>query len=72
MIEKFKIKKSTLDQLAPEVQFWGPLSIDNVEKFIFLEVEPSGRFLNKLLEKNIKIYDGRNSSSEPVLWQPSY
>ncbi len=69
-LENFKIKASTFDQLPPEIQIWGPLTMDEVESFIFLEKVPSGKFLQMLEDKNIKILDGRSSTSKPVLWSP--
>jgi hypothetical protein len=50
-----------------EIQIWGPLRITDVKKFIFLEKEPSGDFLQILKDNNIEIFDGRGRK-DPVPW----
>ena len=42
-----------------ELQYWGPVNLDDVEIFEFKNTPPSGEFLNELKKRNIKIRDGR-------------
>lgn len=53
-----------------EAQLWGPVDLDDVEKFIFHEQEPSGEFLKALLSKKIQIYDARDGK-RPTPWHPN-
>ncbi len=41
-----------------ELQYWGPLTLDDVHTFVFRTQPPSGSFLKALLDRNIKILDG--------------
>ncbi len=49
-----------------ELQFWGQLSLEHVEKFIFTHKPPSGAFLKALLHYNIAIFDGRENPETGV------
>lgn len=53
-----------------ELQFWGPVTLDDVHGFIFQREPPSGEFLQELKKRKIKIYDGRRDSDKPTLWEP--
>lgn len=52
-----------------ETQIWGPIDLNDVEKFIFYENEPTGEFLKELQSKGVKIYDARDGKT-PSLWSP--
>ncbi|MBS1984440.1 MAG: hypothetical protein JST16_09715 [Bdellovibrionales bacterium] len=56
-IEKFQHANSR-DRYT-ELQFWGPISLDDVELFEFSQNPPEGEFLQELLRRGIKIRDGR-------------
>jgi hypothetical protein len=51
-----------------ELQFWGPVSLDDVEAFEFRVNPPEGDFLKELQRRGIKILDGRQDP--PVEWNP--
>jgi hypothetical protein len=42
-----------------ELQFWGPIDLDNVKSFVFKIKPPEGIFLEELMKRHIIIYDGR-------------
>ncbi len=42
-----------------ELQYWGPVTLDDVELFEFRQTPPSGEFLEQLKKRGIKIRDGR-------------
>lgn len=49
-----------------ELQFWGPIGLEDVDKMTFEGTPPSGEYLDILKQLNIKIYDGR---TKPIkLW----
>ncbi|MCM2322402.1 MAG: hypothetical protein NDJ90_03980 [Oligoflexia bacterium] len=51
-----------------ELQYWGPLGLDDVEIFEFRVTPPSGEFLRELQKRGIRIRDGR---VEPAVeWVP--
>lgn len=52
-----------------ELQYHGALTLDDVDQFEFFEKPPSGKFLEELEKRKIKIFDKRNGKSPPVLWQ---
>ena len=54
-----------------ELQYWRPLGMEHVQKFIFTKTPPSGDFLQSLLENHIEIRDARTDKDNPPLWQPS-
>ncbi len=49
-----------------EIGFLGPLTINDIKQFIFLQTPPSGEFLTELKYRNIEILDGRDGI--PVIW----
>ncbi|OFZ23610.1 MAG: hypothetical protein A2202_04600 [Bdellovibrionales bacterium RIFOXYA1_FULL_36_14] len=53
-----------------EVQIWGKINLDDVTKFIFKHEEPDGAFLEELVKRNIKIYDGRDKDAPLKEWVP--
>jgi hypothetical protein len=53
-----------------ELQIFGPLTLDDIEKLEFRSTPPAGLFLLELISRNIEIIDGRNAS-ERKTWQPS-
>ena len=53
-----------------ELQFWRPLGMEHLQKFIFTENPPSGEFLLSLLENHVEIRDARTEKDNPPLWQP--
>ena len=53
-----------------ELQFFGPLSLDDVERFVFTTQAPQGEFLHELQSRNIKILDGTLDHYKPVAWTP--
>jgi len=57
-----------LDRSYMEVQYFGPLTLDDVESFIFRKEPPSGSFLQALKSRNIKIYKSLGGIAE--LWEP--
>jgi hypothetical protein len=44
-----------------ELQYFGPLGLDDVEIFQFQKTPPSGEFLDELRKRKIKIRDGRQT-----------
>jgi len=42
-----------------EIQFWGPIGLEDLKKFIFTGEPPKGQFLKKLKENNVSIYEAR-------------
>ena len=44
-----------------ELQYWGPLNLDDVEIFEFRKTPPSGEFLEELRRRGIQIRDGRRN-----------
>jgi len=44
-----------------ELQYFGPLGLDDVETFQFQKTPPSGDFLDELRKRKIKIRDGRQT-----------
>lgn len=57
------------DQRYLELQFWGPVRLDDVETFEFTSSPPEPEFYRELLKRGIKVRDARGSSS--VDWAPS-
>ncbi|MBC7466070.1 MAG: DUF3626 domain-containing protein [Bdellovibrio sp.] len=51
-----KLKRSNLRSEYIELQYWGPLTLDDVDSFIFTGAAPSGDFLTSLQSRGIKIY----------------
>jgi hypothetical protein len=51
-----------------ELQYWGPLTLDDVEAFEFHGQPPSGEFLKALQNRGIKILDARKDPAVP--WTP--
>jgi hypothetical protein len=51
-----------------ELQYWGPLNLDDVQTFEFRGSPPSGDFLKELQKRGITIRDGRNDPA--VNWTP--
>ena len=51
-----------------ELQYWGPVTLDDVEIFEFRKTPPSGEFLKALQSHHIKIRDGRTDPA--VDWTP--
>lgn len=49
-----------------ELQFWGKVTLDDVESFIFAGTPPSGRFLKELRKRGVRIY--HNDGKRDVLW----
>lgn len=68
-LSDFPLKSSAVFKDYVELQFWGNLSFDDVESFGFTKSPPKGNFLNRLVAKNIKIYD--MTSGKPKLWLPA-
>ncbi len=56
----------SLDYL--ELQYWGPLTLDDVAVFEFTSQPPQGDFLAALRRRGIRIRDGRHRP--PVPWVP--
>ena len=52
-----------------ELQYWGPVDLDDVTVFEFHRNPPSGEFLNELKSRNIIIRDGRVEPA--VVWNGS-
>jgi hypothetical protein len=52
-----------------ELQYWGPVTFDDVESFEFSVTPPSGDFLKELQSHGVKIFDARNFK-QPVPWIP--
>ena len=48
-----------------ELQYFGPVSLDDVETFEFRGSPPSGDFLQELKKRGIKIRDGRKQPAVP-------
>lgn len=69
--EASQLQRSHPNNEYIELQFWGPVTLDDVHTFIFQREPPSGEFLRELKKKKIKIYDGRNNLDQPILWEPS-
>jgi hypothetical protein len=59
---------STNNTRYPEAQYWGPVTLDDVESFEFSHTPPSGEFLEELLKRGIKIKDA--TSGVPKDWTP--
>jgi hypothetical protein len=55
---KFQMQFENPSARYLEVQIWGPIRLADVKEFIFKSGEPQGEFLEALIEKGIKIYDG--------------
>ncbi|MCM2322401.1 MAG: hypothetical protein NDJ90_03975 [Oligoflexia bacterium] len=65
-LEPFSSPTNVVDYL--ELQYWGPLGLDDVEIFEFRGQPPAGEFLRELQKRGIKIRDGR---VEPAVeWVP--
>ena len=52
-----------------ELQYWGPLTLDDVKIFEFKKTPPTGEFLKELQKHGIFIRDGRVDPAVP--WVPS-
>lgn len=57
---------TTVNQDYIELQFWGTLSLDDVEAFIFKTDPPKGKFLLELKRRNIRIF--QNDGENDILW----
>lgn len=58
--------KPYLDHHWWETQFFGPLTLDDMDQFMFLNEPPSGEFLSRLRQYKIQILDGR--VQPPKVW----
>lgn len=53
-----------------ELQFWKPLTLDDVEAFVFKGNPPSGKFLKELRKRKIAIYRYDAKKKIDVPWKP--
>jgi len=58
-IQKFDLKGNFYGSSYFEVQIWGPLTLNDIEAFHFMENPPDRRLFELLTSKGIKIYDER-------------
>lgn len=54
-----------------ELQFWGPLNLDDVEVFIFTKSPPSGQFLQELVKRKIQIFQHSKAGDAPWVHGPA-
>lgn len=59
------LKRSVHNNEYIELQFWGPLTLDDVDTFIFRGAPPTGEFLKALKDRNIKIVEHTGSILKP-------
>lgn len=53
-----------------ELQYWGPIALDDVHAFIFKGTPPTGEFLKELRRRKIKVYQGNDNYYNSILWEP--
>jgi hypothetical protein len=68
----FKINHNSSGGDYMELQFWGPLTLDDVSTFVFKgQNAPEGEFLEALLERKIKIFQDASNGKEYLPWTPT-
>lgn len=63
---EFKLEKFGQEYI--ELQYFGHVGLDDVERFEFKSEPPSGEFLEELKVRGIEIYDRRLGKWPPVKW----
>jgi hypothetical protein len=53
-----------------ELQVWGGVAPEALEKFIFYKTPPDSAFIESLQKRGIPVYDGRDTSRAPVPYLP--
>lgn len=61
----FKLDFAGYSSSYVETQIWGPVTIRDIEAFIFTKTVPSAEFVRELKSNGIKIIDGRDKSFRP-------